>query len=101
MAMKAIFFAVASILMLQQPNGCEQAKQPVAPDKPHQVAYQRFVPVPAEQFARQGVPWHGYFALDTRTGTLCRTIPFERLGGPAEWANNVPDCQAVLRASPD
>jgi hypothetical protein len=61
------------------------------------VAYQRFVPIAPESVMAQGIPWHGYFALDTKTGTLCVTLrvkDFPR--GVSEWANNVPKCNDVL-----
>jgi hypothetical protein len=34
---------------------------------------QRFVPIHREPANVTGVPWSGAFALDTKTGTLCRT----------------------------
>lgn len=35
--------------------------------------FQRFVPIGAAENDRQGIPWHGFFALDTQTGQLCKT----------------------------
>jgi len=64
--------------------------------------YQRFVPIPADSFFTQGIPWHGYFALDTKTGTLCKTMKRDfRLSGPNQWANDIPGCVEVLGANPD
>jgi hypothetical protein len=84
-------------------TGCEPHST-VPPAKPH---YQRFVPLPADAFFVEGVPWHGYFALDTKTGTLCSTIK-DRLmtrklnfAGASEWANGVPSCEVILGANPD
>jgi len=36
-------------------------------------AYQRFVPMPRQPEDLTGVPGSGAFALDTKTGQLCRT----------------------------
>jgi hypothetical protein len=93
--------AIAVIL-----TGCDssQPQSTTPPAKPH---YQRFVPVPADGFFVEGIPWHGYFALDTKTGTLCSTIK-DRLmtrklnfAGASEWANGVPSCEVILGANPD
>jgi hypothetical protein len=77
--------------------GCDSS-QPL-PAKPQ---YQRFVPIPTDGFFSEGIPWHGYFALDTKTGTLCRTIKsmvFPK--GAAGWANDVPSCNDILAAEKD
>jgi hypothetical protein len=65
--------------------------------------YQRFVPIPTGSFFVAGIPWHGYFALDTKTGTLCRTIKFKVFPkeSSVEWANDVPSCNDVLAADKD
>jgi len=84
-------------------TGCE-SQSTTPPAKPH---YQRFVPIPTDGFFTEGIPWHGYFALDTKTGTLCSTIK-DRLmtrklnfTGASEWANGVPSCEVILGANPD
>jgi hypothetical protein len=38
---------------------------------------QRFVPIGPPEPDRMGIPWHGYFALDTETGQLCRTADWQ------------------------
>ena|ERR1700676_1108973 len=83
-------------------TGCSST-QPQATGPPAKSQYQRFVPTPTDGFFSEGIPWHGYFALDTRTGTLCRTIKFKVFpkGSPAEWANDVPSCNEVLAADKD
>jgi hypothetical protein len=90
--------------------GCGSSQpQSRPPALPH---YQRFVPVPAEGAMTNGVPWHGFFALDTRTGTLCATTGFpigefkpmivgRVFQGKSEWANDIPTCAQVLTANPD
>jgi hypothetical protein len=83
--------------ILLQTDGCQQQEQKASippPDKPP--AVQRFVPVPPPQAGMMGVPWTGFFALDTQMGQLCLTtgiyIPekYERL----------PTCDEDLRANP-
>lgn len=89
--------AICVSLALAQLTGCRQQEQEaaVAPiNKPLMV--QRFVPVPAPQAGMMGVPWTGFFALDTQIGQLCLTtgvyIPekYERL----------PTCDEDLRTNP-
>jgi hypothetical protein len=81
-------------------TGCDpaqpQTQQP--PAKPH---YQRFLPVQAEVVMTEGIPWYGFFALDTKTGTLCSTIKDRVFKGPSEWANDVPNCSLLLASNPD
>jgi hypothetical protein len=73
-----------------------QSTTPLA--KPH---YQRFLPISPEPLLTEGIPWHGYFALDTKTGTLCSTIKGRAFKGAAEWANDVPSCEQLLAANPE
>jgi hypothetical protein len=44
-----------------------------AQPSPSTGAYQRFIPMPRQPENVTGVPWSGAFALDTKTGQLCRT----------------------------
>lgn len=58
-------------------------------------ACQRFLPISPTEPDRQGVPWHGFFALDTETGQLCRT---------ADWQleksyGTLPTCRSVSRGT--
>ena len=47
------------------------------------------------------VPWHGFFALDTKTGTLCRTTNRE-FPSDSAWVNDLILCAALtLEGSPD
>jgi hypothetical protein len=80
--------------------GCDSS-QPQSATPPAKTHYQRFVAIQALPYVMEGVPWHGYFALDTKTGTLCSTIKGRAFKGPAEWANDVPSCEQVLTANPD
>jgi hypothetical protein len=61
---------------------------------------QRFVPIPADYLPTQGIPWHGFFALDTKTGELCTTVSYDILPkGPADdLAHSVLSCSNILRA---
>lgn len=79
-------------------TGCDssQPQSTTPPAKPH---YQRFVPIPADAFFTQGIPWHGYFALDTKTGTLCKTIAFPK--DMPQWTNDIPSCSDMAARDPD
>lgn len=97
--MKSARFVALSVIVAAL-AGCDTSQpqmqnQPLA--KPH---YQRFVPIPAAGFFTEGIPWNGYFALDTKTGALCKTMKRD-FSGPAQWANDVPNCSEVLAANPD
>ena len=94
--MKCTFF-VALSAMATFLTGCDTSQPPSQPPaKPH---YQRFVPIAPEVVMTEGVPWHGFFALDTKTGTLCRTMIKDF--GPGQWANDVPICSQLLATNPD
>lgn len=96
--MKCTFF-VALSAMATFLTGCDTSQPPSQPPaKPH---YQRFVPIAPEVVMTEGVPWHGFFALDTRTGTLCSTMKGRVFKGPPEWANDVPSCSQLLATNPD
>jgi hypothetical protein len=76
-------------------SGCvavAQQRNPSAADaESHEISNQRFLPIsPSPQFI-QGVPWHGFFALDTQTGQLCRTTIFEFTKGGTDF-NSLPTC---------
>lgn len=68
------------------------APTPAIPIQP----YQRFVPVPAPQAQMMGVPWTGFFALDTQIGQLCLTtgvyIP--------DKFSQLPTCETDLKTYP-
>jgi hypothetical protein len=78
----------------------ELASQPQATPIP-KAHYQRFVPIPAVSGIVEGVPWHGFFALDTKTGALCSTVKDRVFKGSSEWANDVPNCSQLLAENPD
>lgn len=77
-------------------TGCQTQSTPPPAQPAH---YQRFVPIPADVSPTQGVPWHGYFALDTKTGTLCKTLTFTK--EMPEWTNGVPVCSQILARDKD
>jgi hypothetical protein len=79
--MKISACIAASVLLLQQ-GGCYESKPstPPAVVSPKPVYSQRFLPVPSPQTGMFGVPWTGYFALDTQTGQLCRTWDWGYIG---------------------
>lgn len=78
--------------------GCNRSHEHVRP-RP-EMPYQRFVPVPAEAVMTEGVPWHGFFALDTKTGELCTTVGYDLLpkGRADDLAHSLLSCSNILRA---
>jgi hypothetical protein len=45
--------------------------------RPLTMPFQRFLPIsPSPQMVQNSV-WHGFFALDTQTGQLCRTTKLD------------------------
>ena len=91
--MKLILAAVVAATLLQV--GCSTEKA-APPEKTTPGGYQRFVPVPAPQSGMAGVPWTGFFALDTQVGQLCVTtgiyIP--------EKFDRLPTCDEDLKTYP-
>jgi hypothetical protein len=88
--MKFPTFYIAALAISLTLLGCSPA-QPQ--NQPPMLPYQRFVPIAPESVMAEGIPWHGFFALDTKTGTLCVTLETKDFPkGAAEWANNVPKC---------
>jgi len=90
-----LIVAVLAVAALLQADGCP-SKPATQPERPKVAAYQRFVPVPAPQTGMAGVPWTGFFALDTQIGQLCLTtgvyIP--------EKFNGLPTCEEDLKSNP-
>jgi hypothetical protein len=81
--------------------GCDQTPpQAQAPPPQQKTSYQRFLPIAPPTQSMQGVPWHGFFALDTKTGSLCMTMP-RVFSGSAEWVNDIPSCADILKSHPD
>ncbi len=88
-------------------GGCAFQDRPTAPaSQPGKrtalaLGYQRFVPM--AQHA--GGPAVLDFALDTKTGQLCRTWPWEvtdtKPGSRAEGLNNLPECFTLYTQYPD
>ena len=62
--------------------------------------YQRFVPIANPDVlggpAREVIPWHGFFALDTKTGQLCRTTGYALQG-----FQGLPECMKLYQQYPD
>ena len=77
--------------------GCNRSHEHV---RPPEMPYQRFVPVLAEAVMTEGVPWHGFFALDTKTGELCTTVSYDILpkGRADDLAHSLLSCSNILRA---
>jgi len=89
--------ALASLaLILQQASGCDQST-PAPASKNVATPSRRFVPVPAPQSGMVGVPWTGYFALDTKTGQLCLTSDKHV---PPNF-EDLPTCLVLTMTTPD
>jgi hypothetical protein len=75
------------------------------PAQPHNQAppptlHQRFLPIAGESALTEGVPWHGFFALDTKTGELCTTVSYNILpkGRADDLAHSLLSCSNILQA---
>lgn len=90
-------FALVSTVLLLQANGCHRSQAPTVDASQKPIPYQRFVPVPAPQAGMMGVPWTGYFALDTKTGQLCLTSDFYA----PEAFKKLPNCMVLKMDYPD
>jgi hypothetical protein len=84
---KAITLLVVVVFLVGCSEMLETRKQ-AAVQAQAPTHFKRFVPVPLD--GRQGLPWSGFFALDTETGQLCRTSNFV-LEGDAGWMT-IPTC---------
>jgi len=65
-----------------------------------QAGCQRFTPIAPESVSNQGLPWHGFFALDTKTGELCTTVGYDLLpkGQADDFAHSLLSCSNILKA---
>lgn len=100
--MKTLAFVLAFLSLLQI-SGCSPEEKAAPPQlqQPHDaVPYQRFVPVPTPQSGMTGLPWSGFFALDTKTGILCLTSSIST-GRLADYKESLPLCAALMREYPD
>jgi hypothetical protein len=74
--------------------GCDQ---PLNNLPKNHTPYQRFVPVSRPPEKMVGVPWTGFFALDTKTGLLCLTTDNHV---PPDY-QDLPTCTKVMTDWPD
>lgn len=93
-----LWMVCALCLALQ---GCDEfdgvKNQPQTAKQP----YQRFIPIHREPGNLTGVPWSGAFALDTKTGVLCRTYPTDDDdSGKNKWAG-LDLCLDLYKQYPD
>ena len=78
----------------QKSNQAQEVKKPESLEPVAQNG--RFAPITPYNEGRMpqvGIPWHGFFALDTKTGALCRTLDRQF---PQDWANTLPLCMELL-----
>ena len=97
-----LFFALASCGQAPHPATVQQPSTGSQPRR--DIPYQRFVPA-SQQGNVVGVPWAGFFALDTKTGQLCLTVSksdawdkYKVKGPPTvkEPWNSLPVCNDIL-----
>ena len=93
MSIRKLILVIASAAAL---TGCRSSHTRQA----QAMHYQRFVPIPQGTVATEGVPWDGFFALDTKTGTLCTTVSYNILpkGSADDLAHSLLSCSNILQA---
>jgi len=75
--MVLIVFAVGCAAPNKQTSATEEADVDAMLKEVSRLEHgQRFLPLNAES-SKTGVPWSGFFALDTETGQLCRTTAYQ------------------------
>jgi hypothetical protein len=62
------------------------------------IPVQRFVPLNAER-SKNDMLWSGFFALDTETGQLCRTVAEVELYNASVYLAKLPSCVSLSRAA--
>ena len=95
---------LSALILMFGLSGCARPIQDPSPtvsptvvsrmDKP-----QRFLPVNPSSYIIENIPWHGFFALDTETGQLCRTTTFQFTKGGTDF-NSLPTCFSLSRDDP-
>ena len=88
--MKTLFALALCLCVL----GCQRSRPHLKAD------YQRFLPIQPTNGMMEGIPWHGFFALDTKTGSLCRTVSYDVFpkGKPDDLGHSLLSCSDILRA---
>ena len=98
-----VALAMVAFALFQQQQGCQTDHPLPATSIVRTSPYQRFVPAPSPPANMMGVPWAGYFALDTKTGLLCRTTFLDT----KKDFDSLPDCfslslnRPLLNPTPD
>jgi hypothetical protein len=75
--------------------GCTTTKKSTSPVEAQATPFERFLPLNAES-QKSGVPWAGFFALDTQTGQLCRTTT-RQFGNEFD---QLPTCTSLAQGKP-
>jgi hypothetical protein len=95
---------LAVLLLSASLPGCPDHK-PQQQDKPaatpSRVPYQRFMPIAPLPY--ESALWHGAFALDTKTGQLCKTISWQITGTTdlVQSLNQIKTCLELYTKYPD
>jgi hypothetical protein len=87
---------------LEQKNPPVSSRPTVSKPTPPEavIEHNRFVPIAPTNVGGPMpmiVPWHGFFALDTKTGVLCKTTSHEF--PKDEWANQLPLCVGLISSA--
>ncbi len=89
---------ISVLMFIAMLAGCYSAQPQNQAPPPKQ--YQRFLPIAAESALTEGVPWHGFFALDSKTGELYTTVSYNILpkGRADDLAHSLLSCSNILQA---
>jgi hypothetical protein len=94
-SMKKMFFVACIYLTL---SGCGT----ITSDRSETNGFQRFLPIAPTATNVIGVPWHGYLALDSKTGLLCKTVSIQFGENTVrDVIHNLPECSALRVTFPD
>jgi hypothetical protein len=69
------------------------SKSEKAPSISASPSFQRFLPIPPQPQFMEGLPAADHFALDTKTGQLCKTYDWDI---PRSDTNPIPTCRDLL-----
>jgi len=83
-----LVLVVLTLVFVATPSFPQKA-QPVSTS----AGYQRFLPIRPESPPIQGIPPSNHFALDTETGQLCKSFPWNFQSNPF---NQIPVCRDLI-----
>jgi hypothetical protein len=103
MLLRNTLASFALLLLCLALDGCgDMSVDKKQPAQPIKQPYQRFIPIHREPSNLTGVPWSGAFALDTKTGDLCRTYEVtDSSATPSAAWSGLDLCIDVFKEFPD